>query len=120
MSHVARATLLAFIVAGLVSGVGRVVVRADGGEFYQPADEGPIDLVYFGLIKGSDGRPLDDVEIEVNTEKELFRVMNDKPGHFRTPDIGNYYKNLGEQVNLDFVQITVNKPGYESVTKKVP
>ena len=65
---------------------------ANGEEFFAPAKNGKIDLVYFGRIKDSQsGRSVTDSVYFVLTDKSTglsFPFTNDKPGHFRTPTSG--------------------------------
>jgi hypothetical protein len=93
---------------------------ANGEEFFAPAKNGKIDLVYFGRIKNSQtGRSVTDSVYFVLTDKTTglsFPFTNDKPGHFRSPDIGAGIKEIGEQVDATAFEITVNAGGYKRAT----
>jgi hypothetical protein len=39
-------------------------------------------------------------------------VKNDRPGHYRTPDIHGWIENLGGKVNPEKIRIDISKPGY--------
>ena len=45
-----------------------------------------------------------------------FPFTNDKPGHFRSPDVGAAIKEIGEQVDVKAFAITVNVAGYKKAT----
>lgn len=45
-----------------------------------------------------------------------FPFTNDKPGHFRTPDVGAGIKEIGEQVDVKEFTLTVNVAGYKRAT----
>jgi hypothetical protein len=93
---------------------------ANGEEFFAPAKNGKIDLVYFGRIKDSrTGRSITDSVYFVLTDKSTglsFPFTNDKPGHFRSPDVGTAIKEIGEQINANAFEITVNVGGYKRAT----
>jgi hypothetical protein len=91
---------------------------ADGGEFFTPAPEnGKVDLVYFGAIKDTDGNVLDDAEMTVRVDGVgmTFPFDNDRPGHYRSPDIGAQIKSLGEAVDPSRITISCAKKGYKVV-----
>ena len=93
---------------------------ANGEEFFAPAKNGKIDLVYYGRIKdGQTGRSVTDSVYFVLTDKATglsFPFTNDKPGHFRTPDIGAAIKEIGEKVDAKAFEVTVNVAGYKRTT----
>jgi hypothetical protein len=93
---------------------------ANGEEFFAPAKNGKIDLVYYGRIKDSQtGRSVTDSVYFVLTDKATglsFPFTNDKPGHFRTPDVGAGIKEIGEQVDVKEFALTVNVAGYKRAT----
>ena len=84
---------------------------ANGEEFFAPAKNGKIDLVYYGRIKDSQtGRSVTDSVYFLLTDKSTglsFPFTNDKPGHFRSPDIGAAIKDIGEQVDVNAFEITI-------------
>jgi hypothetical protein len=93
---------------------------ANGEEFFAPAKNGKIDLVYYGRIKDSQtGRSVTDSVYFVLTDTATglsFPFTNDKPGHFRSPDVGAGIKEIGEQVDVKAFAITVNVAGYRRAT----
>ena len=93
---------------------------ANGEEFFAPAKNGKIDLVYYGRIKDSrTGRSVTDSVYFVLTDKSTglsFPFTNDKPGHFRSPDIGTSIKEIGEQIDVTSFAIDVNAGGYKKAT----
>ena len=99
---------------------------ANGGEFFLPAPEhGKVDLVYFGHIKDTDGKYLDDAELTIHVDGigMTFPFDNDSPGHYRSPDVGAQIKDNGEAVDPSKISITCAKKGYKQVkpaTSAVP
>ena len=95
---------------------------ANGEEFFAPAKNGKIDLVYYGRIKDSrTGRSVKDSVYFLLTDKSTglsFPFTNDKPGHFRSPDVGTSIKEIGEKVNPSAFEVTVNAGGYKRTTIK--
>ena len=93
---------------------------ANGEEFFAPAKNGKIDLVYYGRIKDSQtGRSITDSVYFVLTDKSTglsFPFTNDKPGHYRSPDVGTAIKEIGEQVDANAFEISVNVGGYKRAT----
>ena len=90
---------------------------ANGEEFFAPAKNSKIDLVYFGRIKDSrTGRSVTDSVYFLLTDKSTglsFPFTNDKPGHFRSPDVGTAIKEIGETIDVSAFEITVNVGGYK-------
>ena len=93
---------------------------ANGEEFFAPAKNGKIDLVYFGRIKDSrTGRSVTDSVYFMLTDKSTglsFPFTNDKPGHFRSPDVGTAIKEIGEKIDAGAFEITINVGGYKRAT----
>jgi hypothetical protein len=93
---------------------------ANGEEFFAPAKNSKIDLVYYGRIKDSrTGRSVTDSVYFLLTDKSTglsFPFVNDKPGHFRSPDVGTSIKEIGEKVNAGAFEVTVNAGGYKRAT----
>src|SRR5579872_6115792 len=94
--------LLSIATLGFVLG-SAPTVAANGEEFFAPAKDGKVDLVYFGRIKDSrTRRSVTDSVYFVLTDKTTglsFPFTNDKPGHYRSPDIGAGIKDIGEKVD---------------------
>jgi hypothetical protein len=76
--------------------------------------------VYFGRIKDSrTGRSVTDSVYFLLTDKSTglsFPFTNDKPGHFRSPDVGTAIKEIGEQIDVNGFVITINVGGYKRAT----
>jgi hypothetical protein len=91
---------------------------ANGEEFFAPAQDGKIDLVYFGRIKDSrTGRSITDSVYFLLTDKSTglsFQFTSDKPGHYRSPDVGAAIKGIGEKVNVDAFEMSTIVAGYKS------
>ena len=112
-------TMQALLVLGLVLSL-MGTAWANGEEFFAPAKNGTIDLVYFGRIKDSrTGRSVTDSVYVLLTDTSTglsFPFPNDKPGHFRSPDVGTAIKDIGEQINVGAFVVDVNVAGYQRAT----
>jgi hypothetical protein len=114
-----QAAILGLAVLGVIGALAPAA-WANGEEFFAPAKNSKIDLVYFGRIKDSQtGRSVTDSVYFLLTDKATglsFPFTNDKPGHFRTPDVGTAIKEIGEQIDVNSFVITVNVAGYKRAT----
>jgi hypothetical protein len=102
-----------------------VAVCANGEEFFKAAGSGKIDLVYFGRIKDRrTGRSVTDEAIFVIKDKATglsFPFTNDRPGHYRSPDVGMAIKEIGEKVDVNAFEVELQVAGYKKATvNKVP
>jgi hypothetical protein len=90
---------------------------ANGDEFFQPAGNGKVDLVYFGQIKDMDGHVLDKALVTLSAKRAGLTLpfMNDVAGHYRSPDIGAAIKDLGEKVDPSQIEIICDVPGYKQI-----
>ena len=84
---------------------GATTLFANGGLFFAPAGQGPVDLVYFGRVKDAQtGRPIR-IEPHVDVVDPYtglyFPFGGDATGHFRSPDIGAAIKEVTD-TPLDF------------------
>jgi hypothetical protein len=108
------ATILGFILA--LAGP----VWANGEEFFSAAGTGKIDLVYFGRIKDRlTGRSVTDEAIFLINDKATglsFPFTNDKPGHYRSPDVGTAIKAIGEKVDVNAFEVELQVSGYKKAT----
>ena len=100
-------------------------VLANGEEFFAAAGSGKIDLVYFGRIKDKrTGRPVFDQAIFLINDKASglsFPFTNDKPGHYRSPDVGMAIKEIGQKVDVNAFEVELQVTGYKKATvTKVP
>ena len=84
-------------VAATASGNGEV--------FFMPAaTDQPVELAYVGRIKDSEtGRPVTGVSITLTDKRSglIFPFANDKPGHYRSPDIGASIKDHQRFAQID-------------------
>jgi hypothetical protein len=114
-----QAAVLGFAVLGFIGALAPAA-WANGEEFFAPAKNSKIDLVYFGRIKDSQtGRSVTDSVYFLLTDKSTglsFPFVNDKPGHFRSPDVGTAIKEIGEQIDVNAFEVTVNVAGYKRAT----
>jgi len=112
-------TLLGLAVLALIGALAPSA-WANGEEFFAPAKNGKIDLVYFGRIKDSQtGRSVTDSVYFMLTDNATglsFPFTNDKPGHFRSPDVGTAIKEIGEQIDVNKFEMTVIVAGYKKAT----
>jgi hypothetical protein len=94
-------------------------VWANGEEFFAAAGGGKIDLVYFGRIKDKrTGRSVTDEAVFLIKDKATglsFPFTNDKPGHYRSPDVGAAIKGIGEQVDVNAFEVELQVAGYKKV-----
>lgn len=118
-SAVSTVWLIGFLLA--VAGT----VWANGEEFFAAAKNGTVDLVYFGRIKDKrTGQSVKDSVYFLLKDKATglsFPFTNDKPGHYRTPDVGAAIKDIGEAIDVNAFELDVNVAGYRTFTvTKVP
>ena len=110
--HVLIAIVLAFAAAG--------PAWADGYEFFTVDRGKTVKLAYVGQIreKGS-GRIVRDPAYFMVTEKRsgmTFPFANDRPGHYRSPDIGESVEELaGTSVSPKDLEFSLEVAGYKSV-----
>jgi hypothetical protein len=122
MSQLSRRTTFGglFVCLILLAGFSSVAF-ANGSAFFKPASSNEkVDLVYFGTIRGTRGQNLDFVECELSNGIFDVRWENDRPGHYRSPDIGKFIKGYGEPVDPRALQITCFADGLELVSRRVP
>ena len=112
-------TFLSVAVLGFILAFA-ATVWANGEEFFAAAGGGKIDLVYFGRIKDKrTRRSVTDEAIFLIRDKATglsFPFTNDKPGHYRSPDIGAAIKGIGEQVDVNAFEVELQVAGYKKVT----
>jgi hypothetical protein len=114
-----HAAILGFAVVAFIGALAPAA-WANGEEFFAPAKNSKIDLVYFGRVKDSfTGRSVTDSVYFLLTDKATglsFPFVNDKPGHFRSPDVGTAIKEIGEPIDVNSFVLTVNVAGYKRAT----
>ena len=109
---------IAGIVASLVVASGTLL--ANGESFFIPALRGPVDLVYFARVKNAQtGRPIEKtpyVTIVDPYSGIILPFVGDKPGHFRSPDVGAAIKEVTTHpVDTRQLEIVVTASGYRTV-----
>jgi hypothetical protein len=93
---------------------------ADGYEFFTVDRGKPVNLVYVGQIRDKQtGRMVREPAYFMVTEKHsgmTFPFVNDRPGHFRSPDIGESVEELaGTKVNPDNLEFELSIAGYKNI-----
>jgi hypothetical protein len=93
---------------------------ADGYEFFTVDRGRPVNLVYVGQIRDKQtGKMVREPAYFMVTEKHsgmTFPFVNDRPGHYRSPDIGESVEELaGTKVNPDNLEFELSIAGYKNV-----
>ena len=93
---------------------------ADGYEFFTVDRGKPVNLVYVGQIRDKHtGRMVREPAYFMVTEKHsgmTFPFVNDRPGHFRSPDIGESVEELaGTTVDPKNLEFELSVAGYKTV-----
>jgi hypothetical protein len=109
---------IAAVVAGLVVASGTLL--ANGESFFIPALRGPVNLVYFARVKNArTGRPIEKppyVTIVDPYSGIILPFVGDKPGHFRSPDVGTAIKEVTTHpIDTQQLEIVVTASGYHTV-----
>jgi hypothetical protein len=99
---------------------GRATLLANGESFFIPANKGPVNLVYFARVKNArTGRPIEKmpyVTIVDPYSGMIFPFVGDKPGHFRSPDVGAAIKEVTTHpIDTQQLEIVVTASGYQTV-----
>ena len=115
-----HALIIASALVVLLSPLHVSPARADGYEFFTVDRGKPVNLVYVGQIRDKQsGRMVREPAYFMVTEKHsgmTFPFVNDRPGHFRSPDIGESVEELaGTKVNPDNLEFELSIAGYKSV-----
>ena len=96
------------------------VLRANGEEFFAPFQGAKPRLAYFGQLKDAvTGKVIPTLAIMVISDKKsgmTFPFPNDRPGHYRSPDIGEIIKGVGGNVQPSDLEMLVSIEGYRNVT----
>jgi hypothetical protein len=105
-------------VAFMLGGVGPV--WADGYEFFTVDRARSVKLAYVGQIREKNsGRIVREPAYFMVTEKRsgmTFPFVNDRPGHYRSPDIGESVEELaGTTVNPSDLEFELVITGYKNV-----
>lgn len=89
---------------------------SNGDGFFESKEiPGKPEFVIFGNVKDDQGKYLDNATVKVNVAEHMleFTAETDVLGRFRTPDVGRAINELGYQVDLSLITITVECAGYE-------
>ena len=114
-----KALLPSLLIAGIVV-LASGTLRANGEAFFIPALKGPVNLVYFARVKNArTGRPIEKtpyITIVDPYSGIILPFAGDKPGHFRSPDVGAAIKEVTTHpVDTQQLEIVVSASGYQTV-----
>jgi hypothetical protein len=106
-------------IAGIVV-LASGTLLANGEAFFIPALKGPVNLMYFARVKDArTGRPIEKtpyVTIVDPYSGIILPFAGDKPGHFRSPDVGAAIKEVTTHpVDTKQLEIVVTASGYQTV-----
>jgi hypothetical protein len=115
-----KAPILLTALAVLASTALVTPAWADGYEFFTVDRGKAAKLVYVGQIRDKEsGRVVREPAYFMVTEKRsgmTFPFVNDRPGHYRSPDIGESVEQLaGTAVNPADLEFEVSVAGYKNV-----
>jgi hypothetical protein len=115
-----NALIIASALAVLVCPIHVSPAWADGYEFFTVDRGKPVNLVYVGQIRDKQsGRMVREPAYFMVTEKHSgmsFPFVNDRPGHYRSPDIGESVEELaGTTVNPSNLEFELSVAGYKTV-----
>jgi hypothetical protein len=92
-----------------------------GAMFLQSTEiPGNPEFVIFGSVKDEGGKYLDHAIVKVKVAEHMleFTAETNVIGRFRTPDIGRAIKDLGYDVDLSLITVTVECPDYGVVKRE--
>jgi hypothetical protein len=123
-----KAPLRRLWIAGIVGSflLASGTLLANGEAFFIPALKGPVNLVYFARVKNArTGRPIEKtpyITIVDPYSGIILPFAGDKPGHFRSPDVGAAIKEVTTHpVDTQQLEIVVTASGYQTVkVRSVP
>jgi hypothetical protein len=115
-----NALIIASALAVLVCPTLVSPVSADGYEFFTVDRGKAVNLVYVGQIRDKNsGQMVRQPAYFMVTEKRsgmTFPFVNDRPGHYRSPDIGESVEELaGMAVNPKDLEFELSVAGYKNV-----
>jgi hypothetical protein len=117
-----KASLLSLWIAGIAGSLVLTsgTLLANGEAFFIPALKGPVNLVYFARVKNArTGRPIEKtpyITIVDPYSGIILPFAGDKPGHFRSPDVGAAIKEVTTHpVDTQQLEIVVTASGYQTV-----
>jgi hypothetical protein len=94
---------------------------SSGAMFLQSTEiPGDPEFVIFGSVKDDRGKYLDHAIVRVKVAQHMleFTTETNVIGRFRTPDIGRAIKDLGYEVDLSLITVSVECPNYGVVTRE--
>ena len=117
-----KASLLSLWIAGIAGSLvlASGTLLANGEAFFIPALKGPVNLMYFARVKNArTGRPIEKtpyITIVDPYSGIILPFAGDKPGHFRSPDVGAAIKEVTTHpVDTQQLEIVVTASGYQTV-----
>lgn len=114
-----RLTTLNVIAAVCCAFAAPALPNGDG--FFESKEiPGKPEFVIFGNVKDERGRYLGNATVKVEVAEHMleFSAETDVIGRFRTPDIGRAIRDLGYDVDLSLIAVTVEYPGYRVVRRE--
>jgi hypothetical protein len=94
---------------------------SNGDGFFQATEiPGKPEYVIFGCVKDDQGNYLSNATVRVYVAEHMldFTAQTDILGRFRTPDIGRAIEDLGYEVDLSLLTVSVEYPGYRVVRRE--
>lgn len=101
--------------------VSAMPAGSSGAMFLQSTEiPGNPEFVIFGSVKDDRGKYLDHAIVKVKVAQHMleFTAETNVIGRFRTPDIGRAIKDLGYEVDLSLISVTVECPNYGVVHRE--
>jgi hypothetical protein len=95
--------------------------RSNGDNFFEAQEiEGDPRYVVFGGVKDTEGRPLQDVLVIIEStdpERSYEQTYTDVLGRFRTLDIGRAIESLGYSIDPSGITVEAWLEGYHTVRR---
>lgn len=113
--------LMAGVLAAVVWLAAAPLAWSSGAMFLNSTEiVGNPEFVIFGSVKDERGRYLEHAIVRVRVADHMldFAAETNVIGRFRTPDIGRSIKDLGYDVDLSLVSVTVECPHYDVVRRE--
>jgi hypothetical protein len=112
---------LATVAALVVASAGTLL--ANGQAFFSAPNRGPVELVYFAGVKDAQtGRPIQKkpyVTIVDPFTGIVIPFQGDRPGHFRSPDIGAAILEVSSRpIDTSQMEIMISAAGYQTIKVK--
>ena len=116
MGRPLRAACLGYIVIA-IGATTAGLAWANGQEFFDPAADTKIDLVYVGRVRDDSGRFLKGAEVVIWSPDAgmTFPALTDANGHYQSPDVGASLKEAAAAVDPKLLKVECVLPGYEQV-----